>query len=294
MKFKHALLCAFFLISCKQALNKTTKTTDVQQKTQETELAASPGVPKPLSWKTYAYDLTLKIMQFHEAKFGIEYDAPVPDIIFDDKMNIYSVGIYNPRHVAIILHGRFASYNIARLLEDLEHIPEDNERPTYELEGILPQLFPNNKTALTAIREIISHELGHYYTHLYLERNISNSWLASHFLEYENAEFKLEHIAHYLVIEGIGEYFGKCFDHPYTGVRFAKESWAQEWHAQDFEESAFRRWLQYMGGFDLIEPILSTCGVNDGMKWLFSNELIISIPDISVVLEYQKNALHPN
>jgi hypothetical protein len=139
----------------------------------------------------------------------------------------------------------------------------------------------------SVLREILSHELGHFLTRVYIKNHVKDSWMTKHFEK--DIECGINDIDLYMVTEGIGEYFGKIFNR--EGVRFATSRWNDLFDITDFQNKNFIDWLFYKGGRDFVEPILDI-DPNQGLIWLLKNELVVVAPDLKSVLKYKEKGIN--
>jgi len=214
-------------------------------------------------------DLMESIIEYHEEKTGVDYDSK-PGLLFDNEMDYNDVARYDVEKEIIYLHPRYKTYDISFIINDV-----DKELGKTEEEIKAREL-----------REILSHELAHFLTDRYIAKYVPDSWLKDYFDK--SLEPGLDNIDVYLVTEGIGEYFGKLFDE--GGAVFASDRWNDNHHIEDFRSSNWLTWLLYMGGRDIVEPVLDISAHN-GLIWLLNNELVINPPDLSNVPEYKEKSI---
>ena len=204
------------------------------------------------------YDILLELIAERHELTGVKYDK-MPPVKFED-MGFFGVARYDVEDEIIYLSLGY----------------EDNDR--YGL--------PRDLSETSEISNVLSHELAHYLTDLYIKKYVPDSWLAPYFeKELKDGE---ENHGIYIVGEGIAEYFGNIISPGST--RFATYRWYDKFHTEEFDGGNFRTWIWYMGGRDVVEPILKK-NAHKGLIWLLNNELDIRPPDLSVVPEYKARAL---
>jgi len=212
------------------------------------------------------------LMQSQEYKADIKYNIPPPQIDFDEDVGYWIVARYIVKEKKIVIDPYYKNFDLTPLLYNINN----------------PIFTNGDSTGAIILRNVLAHELGHYFTDIYIERYGQNSWLAPYFENY--IDLNRNNLGLFMVIEGIAEYFKKIFI-PSKKVWFTSEQWNKERSAEDFDYLIFVNRIIYRGGYDLVEPIFKKRGVKEGMAWLLQNELRIDIPDISVVSKYQDRAL---
>lgn len=213
--------------------------------------------------------LAQAIMEYQETRYGIHYGAPPPRIIYTDKLVSQSIAQYSGEHEQIEVGSSYKVCNIAPLLKNVD--------------GQMPPPKPG-ECDLSYFREIMAHELGHYYTHLVIKRNAPDSWLAVYFKH--DTKPDPETMGINIVVEGLGQYFGSVFSAP-TYV-FPNDGWRIPFVVRgDFSKDQKFTKFCYYGGYTLVKNILVVRGVANGTVWLISHPLSVQLPDLSPVLGYQ-------
>jgi hypothetical protein len=205
-------------------------------------------------------DVVSGVMSYHENELCIRYDAPPPHVRFVEGREPGFVAEYNVESQEILLDQSYRGCDTTALARDVR---TPVEGCAYEL------------------REVLSHELGHYLTHLRVQRS-TDSWLKPYFRHDDVTD-----IGVLVVVEGIGEYFGKAFTHdaPQCG------GWEIPRDESDLKSGDFRTWLSYLCGYTLAKPVLENNG-SSGLDWLVEHALTIERADITSILRYQERALN--
>lgn len=134
------------------------------------------------------------------------------------------------------------------------------------------------------IKEVIDHELGHFYVDTLSEYLGKGSWpqtLRENGTVNENAI--------HIIGEGIAEYFGRTMNGDYDN--FKDEEWPTKledfFDKKDSNIPDYRQW--YQGGYHLVKPVIDEFGV-EGIKYLMfhppTEEELINLK------EYQQKVIH--
>ena len=202
-------------------------------------------------------DLTRAVMKVQEEYLHIDYDDNFPAISITVGMGKDLYAVYKPEQKEIVFNAIILTHCDFRYLKkNLKHESFGETRCFYE-----------------RLRETISHELGHYYSHLQILSRKKTSWLAEHYNA--NQQYGLENFAAQMLIEGIGEVFGDTFGDR-TEARVADVAWTLYTRGEMDEEVAVT-WFTYQGGHAIVRPILESQGYSRGINWIFDHPVNLKL-----------------
>ena len=214
------------------------------------------------------------IITYHETHTNVQYGDARPSVLFDPSMHPGEFSRYDVQKEAILLHPRYKEYDLSLLIHDINTRLRSN----------------GEERKLSELREVLSHELGHFLMDIYVQDHTGDSWLKNSF---ENG-FKppSENLEKHIISEGVAEYFGKIFyvHQDISITRFQTKRWSDPFHDSEFQRRDFIEWVSYMGGFNIVEPIMKG-REHEGITWLLENELTITPLDLSVVTEYKAKGI---
>lgn len=229
--------------------------------------------------------LIASIAKFHEKRLKIDYPKKlpllqfiIPDDVHPRERDAYGAQ-YDEEKNLIYVNPRYKECDITPLLDDLETAPEqdDNNDPKFKHDWWCKH---------ADIRELFSHELGHFFVDHLIETTIQDSWLQ----EYIGRQQKLDSKAYgvFIVREGIGSYFGYVFTNRMPSL--TESDWEAPLTAEEFNHPTVYKWLAYEGGYALVKPIIDQYRLN-GITYLLQHKLEVQPPGIEEVPAYLKQAL---
>jgi hypothetical protein len=184
---------------------------------------------------------------------------------------------FNIESHEIVFHPRYRQVNVSPLIENpkAKMYPEDLDGNAHA-----------SDQDLNLLREIIAHELGHYFMATLIDKKFPDSWITTRYRD--DKPIGIEDLGLVIVQEGIGECFGAVVsDKP---DYFASSSWDNEWHKEDLSDPRNWQYLSYQGGFSLIKPLLDNYG-QAALEYLATNPLSFNLPSLKAAKDYQLRAL---
>ena len=232
-----------------------------------------PKEPLPRDAGPEFSELATQIMAYHEKQTGLRYRDTAPSITLTDALPEGTFAQYDAVAGEILLNATYADYRVTALLKDLTATK-------------LPDGESGHR--LLALRNILSHELGHYFTHQLVKQK-KDSWLAPSFVFRD--PISKDNLGTLIVIEGLAEYFGRIFDNQ-GGESFPEKGWESPWITEEnFHQGGTLRWLCYCGGHDLVKRVIEKHGAEAGINYLLTTPLEVKAPGLSSVRQYQNTAL---
>lgn len=224
------------------------------------------------------------LMQKLEKKNGIRFLAQPPLVRFTTPKD--------PQHVQIGFTASYLSETNTILFHSLFELCDtenffqmpDLQKPKQKQRNI------EVCSKADALKEVLCHELSHYYIDLLIERQFPESWLIKPKRSGQKTLSIKTQIGILIVSEGIATYFGKSLSADQNHY-FNEERWEKKYSEQDIASNLpLRELLIYNGGHFLVAPILNQFGAK-GIVYLINHPLNITVPDFWTVITYQKQAL---
>lgn len=210
---------------------------------------------------------------FPDKDVGIEFR--IPDRY---EKNPHSfTALYDDKTKSLVFHPKFVDVSVRPiiLMSDAREYPE-----------VLDRASRQSYKDLNFIREVLAHELGHFYVDSRMRAEFPKSWIAT---RYQSEEpLGPEDLGLVVVQEGIGEYFSsKVIDRV---SYFGNSSWQREWDIQDLRTPSVWRFLAYEGGYALVKPVIDKYG-EKALDYFITNPLKFDIPSLENAIAYQEQAL---
>jgi hypothetical protein len=205
-------------------------------------------------------NLTRAIMEAHEKYLGIAYGDNFPVISISVGMNENYLAKYNSERQEILLNrAYFSKCNFYFLRKNLN-------------EGS----FEDWSCGYKRLRSTLSHELGHYYTHIKILSGKPDSWLAKQYNT--GGKWGLESFADRMVIEGIAEVFGDVFGDR-TKAKVADVVWTR-YTRGEMDERVAVDWFLDQGGHAIVRPILDAQGYDSGIEWILEHPVELKLLEL--------------
>ena len=187
------------------------------------------------------------------------------------------VALYEVDTQKMVLNPTFRDVDLSPIIK----APDASEYPE-----ALDEIGRQSNKDLNLLREILCHELGHFYLDSYMKQHIPNSWIN---VSYQRSQaFTSKDIGLFIVHEGIAECFNAslCSRPDY----FPDSSWTErKWNISELNTASVRRYLAYDGGYHFAKPLINAFG-QDAIVYMIEHPLIVPVPDMSIVPAYQKRA----